>query len=155
MKQKLLRPVFCLLLALVLLCTPACKAPATQNGTTGNTESSGGMQITDDFVPVLRFAVTSDVHIRGDEKNMQSNDRLASFISTAYGYSDAHPNYKKLDGMFIVGDITNTGSKEQLSYFFNYVNENTREGTVTRAVMGNHEYTATGKFISFSHNNSS
>jgi len=147
MKQRrLLRPVFCLLLVLILLCTPACKAPATQNGTTGNTESSGGAQITDGFVPVLRFVVTSDVHIRGENNNLQSYELLASFISTAYGYSDAHPHYQKLDGMFFVGDVTNSGTKAQLSYFFNYVKENVREGTVARAVMGNHEYYASGNF---------
>lgn len=140
----------CLLLIAILLLTAGCKKPAEQSGTTGNAESSGTAQIADDFKPILRFAVTSDVHIRGEEKNMESYDRLASFISTAYGYSDAHPHYQKLDGMFFIGDVTNSGAKAQQTYFFNYLKENVREGTLARVVMGNHEYMSTGNFTAAS-----
>ena len=140
--KRLTRSAFCLLLALALLCAPAC----SKKDTTGRTESTGAIQNTDGFQPVLRFVVTSDVHVRGENVNMQSYDRLASFISTAYGYSDAHPSYKNLDGMFFVGDVTNSGAKAQMSYFFNYVNEHVREGTLVRAVMGNHEYLSSGSF---------
>ena len=45
-----------------------------------------------------------------------------------------------------MGDISNNGYEEEQTYFFNYVKENTREGTYTRTVMGNHEFMATGNF---------
>lgn len=139
-----LRTVGCLLLiAAMLLTTTACSKPTRQNPTTAPTQAV----IPSGFdKPILRFAVTSDVHIREASNNFESRERLASFISTAYAYSDAQTDYKKLDGIFFIGDITNGGTKEQQTYFFNYVKEHTRPETVARAVIGNHEFYATGNY---------
>lgn len=137
--SKFFKITFSLLLIAALLFSTGCKKTANQpDGTAPQAEDS--------FEPVLRFVVTSDVHIRGKDQNFESYDRLAAFISTAYAYSDAHPNYKKLDGMFFVGDITNSGAENQQTYFFKYLKENVREGTIARAVMGNHEYVVSGNF---------
>jgi len=95
--------------------------------------------------PVMRFAVTSDVHVRDESANLGSYDQLALLYKTAYACSDAQ-TYNKLDGIFFVGDYTNTGSLAQQTYFFNYLKENTRSETLARAVLGNHEYKATGNF---------
>lgn len=103
------------------------------------------------FTPILRFAVTSDTHVREDPDNdYDSRKHLAEFIRTAYAYSDAQPGYKKLDGMFFVGDNTNNGKEEEQTCFFDYVHEHARKETVTRAVMGNHEFYATGKYTATS-----
>ena len=146
---KFLHIVFFLLFTVSLLLSTGCKGPANQadkTGTVNNNDSTETTQLNDSFEPVLRFAVTSDIHVRNEEKNLQSYERLASFISTAYAYSDTHPHYKKLDGLFFVGDITNSGTKAQQTYFFDYLKDHVREGTIARAVMGNHEYIATGNF---------
>ena len=99
------------------------------------------------FSPVLRFAVTSDVHIREASNDLLSRTRLKQFFETAYAYSELQTNYDKLDGLFFIGDNTQSGSEEQQTYFFNYLEENTKEGTISRAVMGNHEcYVTTARY---------
>ena len=98
----------------------------------------------DGFVPVLRFAVTGDIHTRNNNSDFLSHQRLAAVYDTAYSYADKHKSYNKLDGIFFTGDNSQNGSEEQQKYFFNYLKQNTKKGTVTRAVMGNHEYYQTG-----------
>jgi len=147
--KKLLRTLGCLVLTLAMIFCTACKPAAPQNPTVPTTQPTQPTQavVPSGFdKPILRFAVTSDVHIREASKNFESRERLASFISTAYAYSDAQTDYNKLDGMFFIGDITNGGTKEQQTYFFNYVKEHTRPETVARAVIGNHEFYATGNY---------
>ena len=99
----------------------------------------------DDFVPVFRFAITSDVHIRDDAAALNGHEQLAKFYKTVYDYSENHPVYNKLDALFFLGDNTQTGSQQQQTYFFNYLKEHTREGTYALATMGNHEFKATGQ----------
>ena len=64
--------------------------------------------------------MTSDVHVRDESANLGSYAQLAALYRTAYAYSDAQA-YNKLDGIFFVGDYTNTGSLVQQTYFFNYL----------------------------------
>lgn len=99
----------------------------------------------DDFVPVLRFLVTSDVHIRNNTAALNGHEQLSLLYETAYAYSENHPVYNKLDGMFFIGDNTQGGSEQQQTYFFNFLKENTKEGTYALATMGNHEFKATGQ----------
>lgn len=94
----------------------------------------------EDAETIMRFVVTSDTHYRGSSGERQSADRLASIFESAYDYADNQTEYKKLDGIFFVGDNTDNGKEVEQTAFFKYVNENTREGTFARAVMGNHEY---------------
>jgi len=98
-----------------------------------------------DFTPVHRFVVTGDVHLRNNGA-YDSYTRLEKIISTAYGYSESQEDYDKLDGIFFTGDNTNEGSEAEQTYFFNYLEENVKEGTTARAVMGNHEFYATGYY---------
>ena len=149
MKHRIqcLKSLACLLLIFVMLFCTACKPAAPQNPTGPTTSQPTQAVIPSGFdKPILRFAVTSDVHIREASKNFESRERLASFMSTAYAYSDAQTDYNKLDGIFFIGDITNGGTKEQQTYFFNYVTEHSRPETVVRAVIGNHEFYATGNY---------
>ncbi|MBR4864951.1 MAG: metallophosphoesterase [Oscillospiraceae bacterium] len=99
----------------------------------------------DDFVPVLRFMVTSDVHIRNDTDKINGHEQLAKLYETVYEYAENDPVYDKLDAMFFIGDNTQTGSENQQTYFFNYLKEHTKEGTYALASMGNHEFKATGQ----------
>lgn len=92
-----------------------------------------------EFTPVVRFAITTDVHIMDGTPAYQV-DKLKSFYTQAYAYADLQTDYNKLDGIFFAGDNANLGSQEALDVFFGIAEEYTREGTVTRAVLGNHEY---------------
>lgn len=92
-----------------------------------------------EFKTRLRFAVTSDLRLQDNGANL-SLQRLNSFFDTAYAYSNSDQDYKNLDALFLVGDNTNTGSKNQLSLFFKTLNENTSPSTYTKAVMGEREF---------------
>ena len=127
--QNKLKRFVCNLLAIVLL------MGYIPNGAVAAQESVNY----DDFSPVVRFAVTSDTHIRPSSDPLNGYEQLAAFMDSVYAYSEAQP-YNKLDGIFFVGDNSNRGSKSEQTYFFNYVNEHTKEGTVVRAVLGNHEF---------------
>lgn len=139
-RHRITRAVCLLLAAAILLSgtgTGAVTVYADEPVVLGNTQ--------EDFTPVFRFAVTSDVHIRGKSSGVLNGyEQLANFYSSAYAYSEAQ-SYNKLDGIFFIGDNTQTGSKEEQTYFFNYLEENTKDGTFVRAAMGNHEFKATGK----------
>ena len=74
-----------------------------------------------------------------DSSSDKEEARLAQLYETAYAYADAQ-EYDKLDGVFYAGDISNRGTSSSLDKFFRIVNENNREGTVSRAVLGNHEF---------------
>ena len=120
-----------------------------QSGSQGGTGNTGGGDTggeapvePTEFTPIVRFAVTSDVHLR-ENNSMNSKDQLAKVFDTAYDYVDEQTDYTNLDGMFFVGDNVNYGTAGEYTEFFKYVEENTRSSTVSRAVMGNHEYSVT------------
>ena len=62
-----------------------------------------------DFVPVMRFIITSDSHITtiGD---VQSS-RLEKMIKFGYREAKKDLNYKNLDAVLIAGDVTDMGTK--------------------------------------------
>ena len=96
------------------------------------------------FVPILRFAVGSDTHLANEVS--AEDARLVKLFTSAYAYSDAHADYKGLDGVFIVGDCVDKGTQAAMDRFFDLVEANLREGTVSFHPMGNHEYYTT-KYI--------
>lgn len=59
------------------------------------------------FVPVLRFVVSSDSHIK--EYGDLGCQRIMKMIETGYAAADTDKNYKNLDAAIMVGDITNFG----------------------------------------------
>ncbi len=103
---------------------------------------AGNSSEPEEFVPILRFAVTSDLHLRSyevEKNDYNSHEMLANLYSTAYAYSESQP-YNQLDAIFFAGDFTQSGYTDEMTYFFNYVNEHTKAGTLARAVLGNHEF---------------
>ncbi len=88
---------------------------------------------------MLRFAVSSDLHLRATDYDYRSLEMLDGLFDTAYAYSGTQ-KYQKLDAVFFAGDFTDNGKESEMSKFFDYVNENAKEETVVRAVLGNHEY---------------
>ncbi len=95
-----------------------------------------------DFIPVFRFAVASDVHIKADDST--NAERFAKLFETAYRYSENHPTYKTLDAVLLAGDNCNTGSDEEYAILNRVVKENLREETTYVPIMGNHEFRVGG-----------
>ena len=99
-------------------------------------------EIQQEFVPVFRIAVASDVHIKEDDDT--NAKRLAKLFETAYRYSDSHPTYNTLDAVLLAGDNCNTGSDGEYEILNRVIKENIREETQMVTVMGNHEFAQTG-----------
>lgn len=94
----------------------------------------------EDFTPVIRFAVCSDVHLNGDE-NQTEVTRLKDMSKTSYNYSDSSA-YNKLDAVVVVGDFATDGYREEYRLFNKTVNECIRSETQLITMTGNHEYIA-------------
>lgn len=94
----------------------------------------------DDFEPVLRFAVCSDVHLNGDEDQEEAK-RFEKLINFMYDYS-AKQEYKNFDALVLVGDIATTGYPEEYAVAKKILKENIKDGTKVLSCCGNHEYIA-------------
>ena len=138
MKKLLSLFLLVALLLTAVLPLASCKKP----GDDPENPDEGPQQPTDEWGTVLRFAVTSDLHLRVTDYDYESYEMLQSLYSTAYGYSEAQ-DYNRLDAMFFAGDFTENGKEAEMQKFFDYVKANTKQGTTVRAVLGNHEYYAT------------
>ena len=137
-----------LLICMLLPMAVACKKDPT------DTDDGDGSDFTlqfpevnpdNGFDPVLRFVVTSDLHLRSlkDGSDLQSNEHLKMLYETAYAYAESQ-SYGKLDGIFFAGDFTQNGSNNEMADFFAFVEANTKEGTDVYATLGNHEYWTSG-----------
>jgi len=94
--------------------------------------------VPEDFKPVFRFAVCSDVHLNGEEGQAEAI-RLADLFNTSYAYSDSQ-SYNQLDAVIVAGDFVTSGKREEYRMFNRVVSENKRENTQLITVSGNHEY---------------
>lgn len=92
----------------------------------------------EDFTPVVRFAVCSDIHLSGEE-GQEEAERFADMIQSAYAYAD-ESEYKGFDALCVAGDMTNNGKEVQYEMFNRIANENLKEGTEFLVCMGNHEF---------------
>lgn len=92
----------------------------------------------DDFTPVIRFAVCSDVHLDGNPESAEA-ERLAKLFDTVYAYSETQ-EYKNFDALCVVGDFTDQGKAEQYDLFNSIIAENKKDETQLLVCMGNHEF---------------
>lgn len=97
-----------------------------------------------EFVPVLRFAVTSDVHVRSTSNDYGSRAMLDGFLNSAYAYASGE-EYSALDGIFIVGDLTQDGKTGEYDILMSSLSMYTTDSTYVRMVMGNHELHGFGR----------
>ena len=108
-----------------------------------------------EFIPVLRFALTSDVHTRvqndaGASEKVTTEEVAHSALMTerlfasSYNYADGEA-YDALDAVVLVGDYTDEGTTGQYDAFFGVVDKNLRPGTALLACLGNHEYRNPGE----------
>jgi len=94
----------------------------------------------DDFEPVVRFAVCSDVHLNGEEDQPEAA-RFAKLIQFMNEYS-AKQEYKNFDALVLVGDVATTGYPKEYEMAKKIINANLKEGTKLLTCCGNHEYIA-------------
>lgn len=90
-----------------------------------------------DFVPVIRFAVASDVHMYNetDENAMH----IKEMYESAYRWAENSP-YKKLDAVVFVGDFLGDGEVDEYGMFDRMIKSCTRPGTEVITMLGNHEF---------------
>lgn len=91
------------------------------------------------FVPVLRFAVCSDVHVNNDTHCSEA-ERLRKLIDTVYNYSEADQFYPYFDALIVAGDLTVTGSVQEQRNYKSIITENLHDETTFIAMLGNHEH---------------
>lgn len=95
--------------------------------------------VPEDFTPVLRFAVCSDVHLNGDENQKEAKE-FRELFAQCYEYSKKSEKYKNLDAVMVCGDMTDWGREIEYQSFEKIVSESLKEGTELLACMGNHEF---------------
>jgi len=99
------------------------------------------------FTPVLRFAVTSDIHLN-DDANQEEKKRLAKLFDISYDYAKNSAKYNTLDSIVFVGDVLTNGTETQMHYFNDIVNAKIKDETQKIYMYGSHEYQNGGqKFV--------
>ena len=161
LKRFLMSFFFVTLACVVASCTPNTSSDNTSSGNTSssNTSSSNTSSGNDDsndissstsenvsdddyfnnFKPVLRFSVASDVHIENSKTT--KDDRLRQMIEVSYelaGESDI--GYDNLDAILFAGDIADTGTTYEFNRFKKILDENVNDGTEVLTTLGNHEF---------------
>ena len=104
----------------------------------------GGAELpkaTEEFTPVVRFAVCSDVHLNGDPTQAAAV-RLGQLFDDSYAYAASSGTYKALDAVIVAGDFATNGRPEEYQRYNAIVNAHIKEGTQTLEVLGNHEFIA-------------
>jgi len=96
-------------------------------------------KVPDSFTPVVRFTVTSDVHLK-DEGGEAEAYRLGLMIRSSYDIAESDSSYNKLDAVAFAGDFSNDGSPSTLKLFRDICESNLKGDTKNLAVLGNHEF---------------
>lgn len=94
----------------------------------------------DDFKPVLRFVVCSDIHLDGND-TQEAAVRFGNLFGDMYAHSE-NCSYKNLDAVVVAGDFTGAGEEKEYQSYNKIVAENIKEGTQLLTVLGNHEFIA-------------
>lgn len=93
----------------------------------------------ENFEPVLRFAVCSDVHLSNEEGGIKNAEKFRKLFSTAYEFSK-NESYTELDAVLVAGDFTDGGKAEEYEIYRDLTKECVKDGTELLTVMGNHEH---------------
>ena len=131
-----LRTIICFPLSMAMLLGAGALRPVVRQRAM---EKELAEETKEDFVPVFRFAIASDVHVR-DASDPRNANRFAEMFRAAYRYSDSHPAYTCLDAVLLAGDIVDSGADAEYDELNRVVREELRDGTQFITVMGNHEY---------------
>ena len=91
----------------------------------------------EDFTPVVRFAVCSDIHLG---KGMEKNEvKFRKLFDATYEYAGCQ-DYKRLDALMVCGDMTESGKESEYDIFMNIINEKMKKETTLLSCTGNHEF---------------
>lgn len=96
-------------------------------------------EVPEDFTPVLRFAVCSDVHLSGEEGDI-NEARFRELFNFTEKYSNSHESYNGFDAVMVCGDMTEWGREKEYISFSEVISEECPEGTEMLVCMGNHEF---------------
>ena len=107
---------------------------------TGMGTGTQGVEIEtpEDFTPVLRFVVCSDIHLNGDE-NQEAAVRFGNLFDDMYAYAEKE-EYSGLDAMVVAGDFTGDGAEKEYEVYTKIVADHMKEGTQLLTILGNHEF---------------
>ena len=100
--------------------------------------SSQPVKTPDNFTPVLRFVVCSDIHLNGEE-DQEAAKRFRNLFADMYAYGE-NSEYTNLDAMLVAGDFTGGGAEKEYEMFNKIIAESMKEGTQLITVLGNHEF---------------
>ena len=116
-----------------------CVPTALLNAIRGNIQTSIAYTPAEetDFVPVIRFAMTSDVHI--SKTTDIEAARFIELFESAYDYAESSASYSALDAVVVAGDFTNNGAESELNAFKSTAESGLRDGTELITILGNHE----------------
>lgn len=90
------------------------------------------------FIPSLRFAVMSDLHVKEDER--LEEERFHAALKYAYSIARSSDDYKKLDAIVIVGDFANHGTEIEMTKVRDALNANVdRDETDVIMSFASHE----------------
>lgn len=95
-----------------------------------------------DFLPKLRFIVTSDIHYKIDEDI--SKDRFEKGMKMAYDYA-SQSEYKNIDAFFAVGDFANSGKREEMLKFKASLDKCISPETKKVLMLASHEFHSAGQ----------
>lgn len=96
------------------------------------------------FIPAFRFIVCSDSHIEGI--GTPGYYRLKDVIDYSLDYASGDKAYSKIDSVFIAGDITNRGTKEEFDAFKELYDYGTEKGlSILCTVAKGHDSITMGK----------
>ena len=93
----------------------------------------------EDFTPVVRFVVCSDVHLEGEGSDNNNEEHFRKLFDAAYSYSESQ-SYSALDAIIVNGDFTGRGRDDQYELFNSIVNEKIKGSTQLICTLGNHEF---------------
>ena len=110
----------------------------TFTGLGSSLNSDGATGTPNDFTPVVRFVVCSDIHLDGDE-NQQAAKRFANLFNDMYEYAEGC-EYKNLDAVLVAGDFTGGGAEKEYQIYTKIINENKKDETQVLTILGNHEF---------------
>lgn len=97
-------------------------------------------EVPEDFTPVLRFVVASDVHVKGDD--CVELERLQKLFDTSYDYA-ATQSYNAVDAFVFVADVVDRGEISQWELFMEVINKNIGSAKFI-TTFSNHEFMGTG-----------
>ncbi len=92
----------------------------------------------DDFTPVLRFVVCSDIHLNGEE-TQEAAIRFGNLFRDMYSYAEKSA-YNNLDAVIVAGDFTGGGAEKEYEMYNRIVAENKKDETQLLTILGNHEF---------------